>query len=340
MTKSADGEARVSFNELVALLRSVFLNAGVSKMNADVLALNCAMCERDGSVSHGIFRIPGYLASLKSGWVDGRAVPAAEDAGPAFLRVDARNGFAQPSLAAARPQLIDKVRKAGAAILAIRDSHHFSALWPDVEPFARDGLIAIAFVSGLACVLPAGGHKPVFGTNPMAFAAPVAGSDPLVFDQATSAISNGDVRIAAREGAKVPPGSGVDCHGRATVDPEAILDGGALLPFGGHKGASIALMVEILASALTGGQFSSEVNFATHPGAETPKTGQLLIVIDPGRNGNANFAPRLHQLLTTLREAGQKRLPGERRYALRKASEKNGIAISFSQLEQLQSVAR
>jgi delta1-piperideine-2-carboxylate reductase len=340
MTTSAGGEARVSLNELVVLLRSVFLNAGVSEMIAEILALNCAMCERDGSLSHGIFRIPGYLASLKSGWVDGRAIPAVEDAGPAFLRVDARNGFAQPSLAAARPLLIDKVRKAGAAVLAIRDSHHFSALWPDIEPFAREGLVAMAFVSGLACVLPAGGNKPVFGTNPIAFAAPVADSDPLVFDQATSAISNGDVRIAAREGAKISPGSGVDCHGRPTVDPTAILDGGALLPFGGHKGASIALMVEILASALTGGQFSSEVDFSTHPGAETPKTGQLLIVIDPGRNGNATFSLRVQRLLTTLREAGQKRLPGERRYALRKASEKNGIPISLSQLEQLKSVAR
>jgi delta1-piperideine-2-carboxylate reductase len=332
---TASSEARIPFNELVVLLRRIFINAGVAQNNAEILALNCAQCERDGSSSHGIFRVPGYLASLKSGWVDGRAVPAIEDAGAASLRVDARNGFAQPALAVARPTLIDKARHVGAATLAIRNSHHFSALWPDVEPFAREGLITLAFVSGLACVIPPGGYKPVFGTNPIAFAAPVADSDPLVFDQATSALSNGDVRIAAREHRHVPPGSGVDRHGRPTLDPSAILDGGALLPFGGHKGASIALMVEILASALTGGQFSSEVDFSRHPGAETPKTGQLLIVIDPDRGGNTTVAARIRQLIGNLREAGQQRLPGDRRYAQRKASEEYGIPISLAQLEQL-----
>ena len=332
-------KTRITFDELAALLRRIFINADVEEGNANILAVNCAMCERDGSLSHGIFRVAGYLASLKAGWVDGRAVPTVEDAGAAFVRVDAHNGFAQPALAAARPSLIDKVRKAGVAVLAIRDSHHFSALWPDVEPFANEGLIGMAFVSGLATVIPSGARKVVFGTNPIAFATPVAGANPLVFDQATSALSNGDVRIAAREGNNLPPGSGVNRHGQPTVDPVAILDGGALLPFGGHKGSSIALMVEILASALTGGRFSSEVDFSGHPGAETPRTGQLLIVIDPERGGNTAGASRIRQLIDKLRDAGQTRLPGDRRYTRRKASDDYGIPISLSDLRYLRSLA-
>jgi delta1-piperideine-2-carboxylate reductase len=332
-------EMSIRFDDLVSLLQRVFTRAGVAEENAAHLAANCAMCERDGSLSHGIFRVPGYLSSLKSGWVDGRAVPIVEDVSPAMIRVDARNGFAQPALAAARPVLLDKVRREGVAIVAIRDSHHFSALWPDVEPFAREGWVAMSYVSGLACVVPPGGRRPVFGTNPMAFASPVAGTDPLVFDQATSALSNGDMRIAAREGHDVPAGCGVDRNRQPTADPGAILDGGALLPFGGHKGASIMLMVEILASALTGGQFSAEVDFSKHPGAETPKTGQLLIVVDPERGGNAAFARRVRQLLDTLREAGQERLPGDRRYARRKMSEEHGIPISRTQRAQLTAFA-
>lgn len=332
-------ETTISFEDLVSLLRRVFTQAGVSESNAGALAMTCAQCERDGSLSHGIFRIPGYLGSLRSGWVDGRAVPSVEDVGPAVVRVDARNGFAQPALAAARPLLLDKVRCCGSALLAIRDSHHFSALWPDVEPFAREGLVAMSFVTGLACVIPPGGRRPVFGTNPMAFAAPVAGADPLVFDHATSALSNGDVRIAAREGHTVGPGAGVDRHRQPTVDPKAILDGGALLPFGGHKGASIILMIEILASALTGGAFSAEVDFSRHPGAETPRTGQLLLVVDPQRGGNDLFAHRVRQLLDSVREAGQERLPGDRRYARRKLSDE-GIPISHAQLTELTVLAQ
>lgn len=329
----------ISFESLVSLLRRVFTQAGVSESNAGALAMTCAQCERDGSLSHGIFRIPGYLSSLKSGWVDGRAVPSVVDVSPAMVRVDARNGFAQPALAAARPLLLDKVRCCGSALLAIRDSHHFSALWPDVEPFAREGFVAMSFVTGLACVIPPGGRQPIFGTNPMAFASPVAGADPLVFDHATSALSNGDVRIAAREGHTVHPGAGVDRNRQPTVDPKAILNGGALLPFGGHKGASIILMIEILASALTGGAFSAEVDFSRHPGAETPRTGQLLLVIDPQRGGNDLFAHRVRQLLDSVREAGQERLPGDRRYARRKLSDE-GIPISHAQLTELTVLAQ
>src|SRR5262245_162806 len=136
---SAVQEITISFEDLATLLRGVFVNAGVAEENAEILARNCAMCERDGSLSHGIFRIPGYLASIKSGWVDANAVPVIEDVGDAFVRAHARNGFAQPALAAARAMLTRKARDAGVAVLAIRDSHHFSALRPDIEPLAREG---------------------------------------------------------------------------------------------------------------------------------------------------------------------------------------------------------
>lgn len=330
---------RIAFGDLSDLIARVFIANGVSSGNASILAANCAGCERDGSLSHGVFRVPGYVASLRSGWVDGHAVPAVEAAANAFLRVDARNGFAQPALAAAMPHLLDLVATSGAAVLAMRDSHHFSALWPDVEPLAERGLVALSMVSGLACVVPPGGRKVVYGTNPLAFATPVAGASPLVFDFATSALSNGDLRIAAREGRTLEPGCGIDSDGRPTNQPDAILNGGALLPFGGHKGAAIALMVEVLASALTGGQFSAEVDFTGHPGAETPRTGQLLIVIDPSRQSGQGFAARVRSLMETVRGSGDVRLPSDRRYHARARSEREGISIAVSKLAELHGLA-
>ena len=335
MRDQATDTVIVPFEKLVETLAKVFEQAGVSEDNALILASNCAGCERDGGLSHGIFRIPGYVASLKSGWVDGKAEPTVERAGPAFLRVDARNGFAQPAWAKVLPQIMDVVREQGVAVVAIRDSHHFSALWPDLEPLAKAGLVALSMVTGLACVAPHGGTKPVFGTNPLAFATPVAGAEPLIFDFATSAMSNGDLRLAARAGDSVPLGTGVDADGDLSSDPASILSGGALLPFGGHKGASISLMVEILASALTGGQFSLEVDFSSHPGAETPKTGQLVVVIEPSRGNNSAFADRVRHLLDSVRDAGQARLPSDRRYRTRKQSETEGISISRAQYDAL-----
>jgi len=336
---TSTGKTLLPFSELEALLARIFVRHGTSDDVAKVLAANCASAQRDGSDSHGVFRIRGYLSTLASGWVDGKVVPRVEDVAPGYVAVDAGNGFAQPALEAARPLLLEKVRNNGIALLAIRNSHHFAALWPDVEPFAQDGLVALAFVNSMACVVPHGGHKPLFGTNPIAFAAPRAGADPLVFDLATSAIAHGDVQIAAREGHTLPEGYGVDRNGEPTRDPAAILDGGALLPFGGYKGSALSMMVELLAAALTGGNFSFDFDWSRHPGAKTPWTGELLIVIDPSKGAGSNFAQRTEILVREMQDAGQTRQPGDRRYRQRAESARVGIAIDTSELEKLRALA-
>lgn len=331
--------ATISFADLTLLLQQIFERHGTSSDVAKVLAYNCASAQRDGSHSHGVFRIAGYLSSLASGWVNGQAVPKVEDAASGFVRVDAGGGFAQPALAAARSLLIEKARSAGIAVLAIRNSHHFAALWPDVEPFADEGLVALSVVNSMTCVVPHGAQRPLFGTNPIAFAAPRAGGEPIVFDLATSAIAHGDVQIAARKGELLPEGMGVDSQGQPTRDPKAILGGGALLPFGGHKGSALSMMVELLAAALTGGNFSFEFDWSKHPGAQTPWTGQLIIVIDPSKAGGAGFASRSEELVRHMREVGLQRMPGDRRFQERATSLAQGIALPAAELARLRELA-
>jgi delta1-piperideine-2-carboxylate reductase len=332
-------EARVGFQELKSLLKAIFVNNRTSSETADILAENCAACERDGALSHGIFRMPGYVVSLGSEWVNGLAIPDVACLGPSFIRVDACNGFAQRALASADPTIRRCIRETGIAIVAIRNSHHFSALWPDVEPFALDGYLAVTAVNGLANVVPHGGRQAVYGTNPIAFAVPVQNAEPLVVDQATSVMANGEVRLHALAKRPVPSGTGVDRQGNPTTDPHAILAGGALNTFGGYKGSSIALFVEILAGALTGGQFSFENDFTGFPGAQTPKAGQLLIVVDPNWGASPNFESRLALLCAHLLDAGQDRLPGQRRYANRAAAVQYGIPIKVSELQRLRALA-
>ncbi|QXH64420.1 Ldh family oxidoreductase [Pseudomonas azerbaijanorientalis] len=329
----------LSLEALSALLEKIFLRHGTSAEVARVLAQNCAGAERDGAHSHGVFRIPGYVSTLQSGWVNGQAVPVVEDVASGFVRVDANNGFAQPALAAARELLVQKARSAGIAVLAIRNSHHFAALWPDVEPFAYEGLVALSVVNSMTCVVPHGADRPLFGTNPIAFAAPRAGGEPIVFDLATSAIAHGDVQIAARQGESLPQGMGVDSLGQPTTDPKAILEGGALLPFGGHKGSALSMMVELLAAALTGGNFSFEFDWNNHPGAKTPWTGQLLIVIDPDKAAGQSFAERSQELVRQMHGVGLKRLPGDRRHHQRAKSLANGIELDARTLANLRELA-
>lgn len=331
--------AHIAFAELQALLQRIFIRHGTSEAVARALAFNCASAQRDGAHSHGVFRIPGYVSTLASGWVDGKAVPEVTDIASGYLRVDAKGGFAQPALAAARELLVEKARSAGIAVLAIHNSHHFAALWPDVEPFADEGLVALSVVNSMTCVVPHGARQPLFGTNPIAFAAPCAGTDPIVFDMATSAMAHGDVQIAARKGEQLPDGIGVDSQGEPTRDPQKILDGGALLPFGGHKGSALSMMVELLAAALTGGNFSWEFDWSQHPGAKTPWTGQLIIVIDPSKVEGGRFAERSYELVRQMQSVGLQRMPGERRYRERELSARQGVTLTVQELEQLQSMA-
>jgi len=329
----------ISHAELVNLLTAIFSKHRCRDEVARMLAENMATAEGDGALSHGIFRIAGNLASLDTGWVDGMAIPEVEDTAPGMVRADGHNGFALPAFAAARDLFTAKARANGIAVMSVRNSHHFGALWPDVEPFARDGFVALAMVNSMASVVHYGGHSKVFGTNPLAFAAPRGSSDPLVFDLAAAALSNGDVQLAAREGRQLDPGMGVDRHGHPTTDPNAVLDGGALNAFGGHKGAALALMMEVMSAGLSGGNFSFEVDWSDHPGAATPRSGETLILIDPRRGASRDFTARIEQLVEAIRAAGGERLPGERRYAIRREAARLGVALEEQELAELRRLA-
>jgi len=147
------------------------------------------------------------------------------------------------------------------------------------------------------------------------------------------------VQIARREGRALPPGVGVDRDGKPTTDPNAVLEGGALLPFGGHKGSSVAMMMEVMAAALAGGNFSFEVDWREFPGAATPNTAQTIILIDPSRGAPQDFAARIEVLIDAIHDAGQSRLPADRRYANRRESERLGIGIPAAELAKIRAYA-
>jgi len=320
------------------LVARVLAANGMSAENARIVASVVAAAERDGARSHGLFRIPGYIGTLRSGWVNGRSVPKVEDAAAGVVATDADNGYSQIALAASRALLLEKVRRNGIALLAIRNSHHFAALWPDVEPFAEAGLLALSFVNTRSRVAPWGATKRLLGTNPMAFACPRPNGPPLVWDQASSVTAMGEVMLAAQEGHSVADNVGIDAEGRATTDPKAIMAGGALLPFGGHKGSAIAAMVEILAAALTGGRFAFEDRSAQYPGAESSNAGQSIMLMDPAVTAGASFGARVEELFARLASVGVSRLPADRRYAARRKAEKHGIVIEQKTHDYLRSL--
>ena len=244
-------DVELSLAQARRLARCCLAANGCDDANAEAVADAITRAERDLCTSHGLFRLPGYVASLRSGKVNGAARPKVETLAPGVLRIHGDGGFAPLALQLARDPLAEAAATQGIAALALVEIYHFAALWAEVEPLAERGLCAFAFHASKAAVAPAGGTAPVFGTDPMAFGWPRRSGPPMVFDQASSALAKGEVMIAARDGHDLPPGIGIDAQGGATTDPAAVLEG-ALLPFGGYKGAAIALMVELLSGALIG----------------------------------------------------------------------------------------
>jgi len=318
----------LSLDEVHALAAGCLAANGCDAENARAVADTITAAERDICLSHGLFRLPGYVASLRSGKVNGEAKPVVEDLAPGVVRVDGKGGFAPLALEAGRAPLSAKARSQGVAALALNDIHHFAALWPEVEALAEQGLCAFAFTAAFPYVVAAGGRTPIYGTNPMAFAWPRPGRAPLVFDQASSALARGEIMIAAREGHAVPPGTGIDSAGNETTDPNAILDGGAQLPFGGYKGASIALMIELLVGALIGDKFSFEALAADNNDGGPPKGGELMLAIDPARFGDPEgFAAHAELLFGQITAEQGVRLPGDRRRRNRDITAVDGVQV-------------
>lgn len=324
--------------ELQALVCRIFMRHGMVERNADSIASVVMQAERDGSLSHGIFRIPAYVETLQSGYVDINATPLVTDHAPSVVRVDAGNGFAQPAIQAGKALLLQKVRSTGLAALAIHNSHHFAALWPDVETFAEEGMIALSFVNSRRRIAPWDARKRLLGTNPMAFACPRVDGPSLVWDQASSVMAQGATLMAAEEGRQLRPGMLIDSDGEPTTDPATLLKGGALRAFGAHKGSAIALMVEIMAAALTGGNFGFEDLESELQGSATQNAGELILVLDPVAFGVPELPERVAGLLGYLRAGGVSRFPSESRHKARQQNT-DGIPIGAGDYRQLLELA-
>lgn len=325
----------LSFGELIQLIENIFVTHGLEPQAARCVAEVVAAAERDGSHSHGLARLEGYVSTLKSGWVNRSARPQVNRVAPGLVVTDADNGFAQIAVAASRQALLESVRRQGIAALAVRNSHHFGALWSDVEPYGEEGFIAIAAVNTRSYMTVWGGREKVLGTNPMAFACPRRAHPPVVWDQASSTVSHGEVLLAATAGRDVPSGAGVDAAGVPTIDPNAILRGGGLVPFGGYKGAAIAFMVEVLSAAVTGGRFGFDDRVSQFPGGKTSHAGELLIILDPLRTVGEGYFDRIEELLARLRRSGVERLPGDQRYLRRRKSAEDGISVPRERYEMM-----
>ena len=306
----------LTLDEICDLAKKTLLFNGCDEENASILADTIMRAERDGSHSHGLFRLPAYVAALKSKKVNGKARPEIKKISPSVIKVLGNNAFAPMVLKVGLPELIKLAKETGVAVLAITNSHHMAAMWPETEAIAEAGLVGFSCTSYMPLVAPAGAKKALFGTNPISFAWPRPGKTPVVYDMATSAMAMGDVMVAARDGKKVPLGTGLDKDGKETTDPKKIEkgSGGVLLPFGGYKGSGIAMMVELLAGALVGETFSYETAAKDNKDGGPPSGGEFILAISPEKMAGPDWNKHSDKFFDKMKSMEGVRLPGERRH--------------------------
>ena len=316
-------------------------NSNTSDKNARSVAAALLAAEIDGRKGHGFSRIPSYAGQARTGKVDGLADAGIMKELPGALMIDVQHGFFYPAFDLALDHVPAKARANGIAAVAFHNSHHCGVLGHHVERLANEGLIALVMGNTPQAMAPWGGNKPLFGTQPLAFASPRENGLPLVMDMALTQVARGNIMRAQQEGKSIPEGWATDAEGNPTTDPDVALREGVLLPVGGAKGAVLGLMVEILAAPLTGSALATEAtSFFTTDGAP-PSVGEFLIVIDPDAfSGRDHFLARVEAILQSIVAQDGARLPGGRREELRRHAADNGLDVPANLVEEAQALAR
>ena len=319
----------VSLADAEALACRALMASRTRADNALLTARALVRAEADGQAGHGLSRVASYALQSRAGKVDGFATPRAQQVAPGALRIDAASGFAYPALELAIGALPQLARDCGIAVAAIHHSHHFGVAGAHAERLAEAGLVALVLGNTPKAMNFWGGRQQRLGTNPLAFAAPLpaAGSPPLVIDLALSVAARGKIVAAQKAGKAIPADWAVDADGAATTDPAAAL-AGALTPIGGAKGAALALMVEILAAAVTGSAYGWEASSMFDAAGGPPHVGQLLIAIDPARLGGGLYDARMHELLLAFAAEPEVRMPGARRLVARARASATGLQLA------------
>ena len=246
----------ISVPLLTDFVGRIFRAAGVSASVAETVAASLVSSNLAGHDSHGVVRTMQYLGAVERGETDGDATPAITHETAVIATVDARRAFGQVAGAFAMQLAIDKARSAGISAVALHNSSHVGRLGEWVEMAAAEGMIGLAFCNGGrsgGIVAPFGGAARRLGTNPIAAAVPLGDRPPFVLDFATSAVAEGKVRVARNSGKEIPTGWVLDKEGNPTTNPADLYEGGMLVPAAGHKGYSLALLVDLLGGMLTGG---------------------------------------------------------------------------------------
>ena len=324
---------KIPVEDLRSLALSILKHHDLSETDARVVAEAVLEAELRGRPTHGVIRLPGIAERLAS---KGRAPMRVARQGGACTLVDGKGNLGYLVAHRCARTVAEKARHGGMGLVGAFNTDHCGMVGYYVSLVVNTGLVCLMMCNASPRVAPWGATEPVLGSNPIAAGFPFSGGQVLI-DFSSSAVTNGDLLMAMKTGQRIPDGSALDTEGRLTTDPQAALKGAAL-PFGGHKGYALALVIQILTSALVGA-------------APIPKRGEdyglLMLAVSPSifvdREGFDRGIGEIIRRVKGARRADpatEVLIPGERAFRERERRLKEGIEVEAEVMEEMEKLLR
>ncbi len=329
---------RVPYDELRETMCTALERVGMHPPRAALSARLYADASADGVPSHGLNRFPPFISAVKRGLVDVTAAPHIIAGFGSLERWDGRRGPGNLNAHASMGRAIELAATHGIGAVALSQTNHWMRGGAYGWQAADAGMVGICWTNTLPNLPPWGSADARIGNNPLVIAAPRAGGH-VVIDMAMSQFSYGALSVHRLRGAELPVDGGYDSEGRLSRSPAAIEETQRLLPMGFWKGSALSVMLDVIATLLTGGQATYQI---TRNAADESGQSQVFIAIDPTLHGSvADAAPAIDAIIRDLHQAGDGvRYPGERTLETRRISMRDGVEVVPSIWTEVRALAR
>ena len=331
--------------KLKKIVKDIFVSYKLSADHALISANALINAELVGAPSHGLSRLKMYCDRIKKNVINPKPKIKIKNISQSISHVDADNsiGFVAADIAVKRA--IKNAKKTGIGLVAVKNSGHYGLSGYYAEQAVKKNLVVMVFTNAPPAVAPHGALKSLFGTNPICFGTPTGSKVPFILDTSISMINRGKIRVAARDGGKIPEGVALDKFGKLTTDPKKALEG-VQLPIAGFRGSGLAWMVDILSGVLTGGNHAGRVKDPFTDFSGPQNIGHLFFALKPDLFVGNSFNKRIKDNIKTIKKLpkikGIKEIlyPGQNKYNRYKDNLKKEIKITKNVLEDLNSLIK
>ena len=323
----------------------IFIKYKLSREHALICADALINAELVGAPSHGLSRLKMYCDRISKKVINPKPKIKIKKISQSIAHVDGNNSIGFVAADIAIKTAITNAKKTGIGLVAVKNSGHYGLSGYYAEQAVKKNLIVMVFTNAPPAVAPHGALKSLFGTNPICFGAPTGSKIPFILDTSISMINRGKIRVAVREGERIPEGVALDKFGKPTTDPKKALEG-VQLPIAGFRGSGLAWMVDILSGVLTGGNHAGRVKDPFTDFSGPQNIGHLFFALRPDLFVGNSFTKRIKDNIKTIKKLprikGIKEIlyPGQNKYNRYKDNLKKEIKITKNVLEDLNSLIK